>query len=131
MWGCILSSSYRRGCVRWFVMAAEKKKGVKKKRKKISSHPQMAARSNANVKRCRATAGAPVKERRTVAEHGGFADGYMSREMMESPSQMSQYHLISGDKTICVRKAAVRPHLFRFCLFFIAPVFIFAAIECK
>lgn len=96
----------------------EKKKGVKKKKEKISSHPQMAARSNANVKRRRATAGAPAKEERTVAEHGGFADGYMSREMMESPSQMSQYHLISWDKTICVQRAAARPHLFTFGFFF-------------
>lgn len=99
--------------------------GGKKKRvqkiKKISSHPQMAARSNANVKRRRVAAGAPAKEKRTVAEHAGFADGYMSREMMESPSQMSQYHLISRDKTICVQRAAVRPHLFRFCRFFILP----------
>lgn len=120
MWGCILSSSYHRGSVWLFVMAGKRRKGQKKRKKKekISSHPQMAARSSANVKRRRATAGAPAKEERTVAEHGGFADGYMSREMMESPSQMSQYHLISWDKTICVQRAAARPHLFRFCFLF-------------
>lgn len=105
----LLSSGLRLGVCD----ARRKKKGVKKK-DNISSHPQMAAQSNTNVKRRRAAARTPAKGRLSVAEHSGFADGYMSREMMESPSQMSQYHLISGDKTICVQRTAVRPHLFRF-----------------
>lgn len=35
-------------------------------------------------------------------EHDGFTDGYMCREMMEKPSQMSLYRFIFTDKTICV-----------------------------
>lgn len=107
-------------------MAAEKKKGVKKKKRKKSHHTHRWRPDPTQMSKGAARQPEHLrKERRTVAEHGGFADGYMSREMMESPSQMSQYHLISGDKTICVRKAAVHPHLFRFCLFFLPLLFLY------
>lgn len=73
-----------------------------RKKKKSSSHPQMANQSNANVKRTHMTARAPVKKSTAHREHDGFTDGYMCRGMMESPSQMSLYHLVFRDKTICV-----------------------------
>lgn len=112
-----LSSAVRDG-------RGERRKGAKGKKKKREEKKNLITPTDGGPirrkcqKAARDSRSTCEKEKRSAAERGGSADGCVSREMMESPSQMSQYHLISGDKIICVRRAAALPHLFRFCFIF-------------
>lgn len=115
-------------------MAAEKEeRGGKKKKEKISSHPQMAARSNANVKRRRATAGAPAKRE---AHRGGTRRLcrwlYEQRDDGKPITNVSVSSYFRGQNNLCAESSCAPPfvQILPF-FFFIAPVFVFAAIEYK
>lgn len=116
MWGCIWSNSYPWPCL-WFIR--EPRRGEKKKKKKLITP----------------TDGYPIQRKcqkdsydsqsTCERERGRFTDGYVSREMMESPSQMSLYHLIFRDKTICVCWKQLRALPFVLgCFFFIINIYL-------
>lgn len=83
MWGCIVNNSYPRHCMWWFT------------RKNLITFTDGCTIQGKCQKDSHDSESTCGKEQRS--EHDGFTDGCMCGEMMESPSQMSLYHLIFRD----------------------------------
>lgn len=101
MWGCILNNSYPRHCA---VRRSYEKLyvGEKKKKKKKAHHIHRWLPNPRQMSKGLTWQPEHLWKRAQRGEHDGFTDGCMCREMMKKPSQMSLYHFVFMDKTICV-----------------------------
>lgn len=90
MWGCIVNNSYPRHCT-WFIWEAQQQK------KKKAHHIHRWLPNPRQMSKGLTWQPEHLWKRSQHREHDGFTDGYMCREMMESPSQMLLYHLIFRD----------------------------------
>ena len=100
MWGCILNNSYPRHCA--VRRSYEKLYVGKKKKKKKAHHIHRWLPNPRQMSKGLTWQPEHLWKRAQRGEHDGFTDGCMCREMMKKPSQMSLYHFVFMDKTICV-----------------------------